>query len=86
MSSFRTEEDRMALATDNVTGFASTHRKDEIEQQARSVARFYGTDEENWEEYLPLLIAVEAGRLKAVHLLHQTPEWQESFRNYMQNR
>jgi len=86
MSSIRTDEDRLRLATDNVTGFGSNHRKDEIEQEARSVARFYGTDEDNWEEYLPLLIAVEAGRLKAVQLKRETPAYREAFIEFMRNR
>ncbi len=57
-----------------------------IEQQARAAAKWLNMAEENWETLIPLLIEIEYGRLTAIGMEHATPEWQEGFRNYMQNR
>ncbi len=83
MSDLSTYESRMCLATENVN---RDTRANQIEQEARAIARYYGTDEEQWKQYIPLLIAVEEGRLKSVWLERQTPEWQEGFAEYMRNR
>lgn len=83
MSDLRTEEGRHRLATENVN---AKHRAQEVEQQCRSVARFYRTPEEEWREYIPLLVVVEEGRLMSVQLDREKPENQAAFAEYMRNR
>jgi hypothetical protein len=83
MADIRTEEGRLAQARENVS---RPDRADEVEQQARAVARHLGQDEDAWREQLPLLVAVEQGRLMAAHLHMQTPEWREGMRHYMSTR
>jgi len=83
MADIRTEEGRLAQARENVS---RADLAEEVEQQARAVARHLGQDDDAWRDQIPILIAVEEGRLMAVHLRMQTPEWREGMRHYMSTR
>jgi len=83
MADIRTDEGRLAQARENVL---RPDLAEEVEQQARAVARHLGHDEDAWREQIPLLVAVEQGRLMAAHLHMQTPEWREGMRYYMSTR
>jgi len=83
MADIRTEEGRFAQATETV---ARPDLADQVEQQARAVARHFGADEDAWRDQIPVLVAVEQGRLMAIHLERSTPEWQAGFREYMKTR
>ena len=85
MSSIGTDEERHEQAVENVHR-ALDQDANEVEQQARAVARLMNKDEELWQAQLPMLIAVEEGRLKAVWMKRQTPEWQQAYRAFLSSR
>jgi hypothetical protein len=57
-----------------------------LEQQCRAAANWLGRDESAWKELVPLLKAIEAGRLKALRTRVWTPEEIKSWQNYLMNR
>lgn len=76
-----TDADRLRYAQENIELYPEA-----TEQQARAAALYLGYDEESWEQFIPLLVAIDAGRMKANWLSRQTPEYRKSFREYMMNR
>lgn len=57
-----------------------------LEQEARAAARWMGKNEEEWHEFIPLLEAIEEGRLRACKIDALKPENIAGFNNYMANR
>jgi hypothetical protein len=58
----------------------------ELEFRLRAAAKFLGRDQDQWEELVPMIEAMEVARLYALRTRVKTPEEMEAWRNYMMNR
>lgn len=83
MADIRTREGCHEQAVENIERWKANG---EVEQQCRAIARLYEADEDEWEQYIPVVVAVEEGRLIACMLERQKPEWRAAFAEYMRNR
>jgi len=57
-----------------------------LENQCRAAAGWLGRDEENWVSLIPLLEAIELGRLTSLRTRIRTPEEIESWHRYLASR
>jgi hypothetical protein len=76
-----TRESKLQIAKDIV--FRNLH---EMEYKCRSIARWLGKNEDEWESYSDLLIEIEVGRLTAIENKVWTKEEVDSWNNYLRNR
>lgn len=89
--SLRTEEDRRRIAQENIERANAQDdwaywSRETLKQQALAATKWLGRDEEKWEELIPLLVEIEYGRLTAIQMERETPEYQKAFAEYLQNR